>query len=57
MTLWDLILQIQIVQIDDYFPMKENEYWACIHSTEQECWMMILEKALAKVYGGYHKIP
>jgi hypothetical protein len=45
------------VIVDDQFPVLENGSWACTHgANNQEHWMMILEKAYAKLFGGYDKI-
>lgn len=45
------------VIIDDQFPVDNKENWVFGHSTDKtELWPLILEKAYAKLYGGYHMI-
>lgn len=42
---WDLMV------LDDNFPTKSGEY--CMAQTNNGIWLMVLEKALAKMYGNY----
>lgn len=42
--------------VDNYFPVTKEGKWACIHSDCGEKWMMVLEKAYAKLHGGYENI-
>lgn len=43
--------------IDDQFPVDTNGDWALCHSdTGKALWPMILEKAYAKLHGGFDKI-
>ncbi|EWS74185.1 calpain family cysteine protease (macronuclear) [Tetrahymena thermophila SB210] len=42
---WDLMV------LDDNFPTKNNQY--CMAQTNNGIWLMVLEKALAKMYGNY----
>jgi calpain, invertebrate len=43
--------------VDDQFPVDSNGEWALCHSnTGKAIWPMILEKAYAKMHGGYDKI-
>mgnify|MGYP003333859467 CR=1 FL=1 len=46
------------VIVDDQFPCLENGDWAGMHCSkgQSHLWMMVLEKAYAKLYGGYDKI-
>lgn len=41
--------------LDDYFPTSRRKILFC-HSASAELWAMLLEKAYAKVYGGYWNI-
>ena len=43
---------LRTIVIDDLFPAYRNE-WAFTHSKEEEIWVMVLEKAWAKVHGNY----
>ena len=40
--------------LDDNFPMKNEEY--CMAITNNGIWLMVLEKALAKMYGNYSSL-
>ena len=43
--------------IDDKFPVDKDGEWVMGHSCEKdELWPLILEKAYAKLYGGYYSI-
>ena len=48
------------VVIDDYFPFfedPEKDCWAFARGTsETEIWVLLIEKAYAKVYGSYERI-
>ncbi len=44
------------VIVDDQFPVKEDGTWACMSGNGKDHWMMVLEKAYAKLFGGYDKI-
>lgn len=45
------------VIIDDKFPVDMNGNWVFGHSADKdELWPNILEKAYAKLYGGYYAI-
>ena len=46
------------VVVDDYFPYsEENEQWAFSRpSFKSEIWVLILEKAWAKIFGNYERI-
>jgi len=45
------------VVVDDLFPFDPyKEQWAFSRTNQNELWVLILEKAWAKVYGGYHRI-
>ena len=44
------------VIVDDYFPICKDGSWAGVHSTSNDHWMMVVEKAYAKLFGGYDKI-
>ena len=47
----------QIVIVDDYLPAFKNSKKPCYaKTTEKEIWVMLLEKAWAKVNGGYANI-
>ena len=47
----------QIVIIDDYFPVYKKNKWPCFAQPHgKELWVMLLEKAWAKVNGGYVNI-
>lgn len=48
----------EIVVVDDYFPWcNHKDNWAFSRSSQdQEIWVLILEKAWAKVYGSYQRI-
>ena len=49
--------QWQIVIVDDHFPYNTNlGRFAFAHSTNHTIWLMLLEKAWAKVNGGYSNI-
>ena len=45
--------------IDDYFPVnRQGAYVFTVpNKSQNEIWAMLLEKAYAKAYGGYYKIP
>jgi len=45
------------VTIDDQFPYDPYlENWAFSSSKKCEIWILILEKAWAKVFGSYHRV-
>ena len=45
------------VTVDDYFPFcPSKDDWAFSKSVDQEIWVLILEKAWAKVHGSYQRI-
>ena len=47
----------QIVIVDDYFPVYKKNKWPCFSQPHgKELWVMLLEKAWAKVNGGYVNI-
>ena len=48
----------EVVVVDDYFPWcSHKDNWAFSRSSaDQEIWVLILEKAWAKVYGSYQRI-
>lgn len=49
--------QWQIVIIDDYFPCYKNSKWPIFSKPHNnELWVMLLEKAWAKINGGYINI-
>ena len=44
------------VVVDDQFPYDPyKEQWAFARSKQNELWVLILEKAWAKVHGSYHR--
>lgn len=43
------------IYLDDYFPTRRKKIVFC-HSSSAELWAILLEKAYAKVYGGYWNI-
>lgn len=45
----------KIVVVDDYFPYcNHKDEWAFSRSSaEKEIWVLLLEKAWAKIYGSY----
>lgn len=45
----------EVVYLDDHFPVLGNKIAFC-HTKSAEIWSMLLEKAYAKVYGGYWNI-
>lgn len=45
----------QVVFLDDYFPVLGNKIAFC-HTKSAEIWSMLLEKAYAKINGGYWNI-
>lgn len=45
----------QVIYIDDYYPVIGNKIAFC-HTKSAEIWSMMLEKAYAKVFGGYWSI-
>lgn len=45
----------QEILLDDYFPCYDNKP-AFSNSVGEELWVLLLEKAYAKVFGGYDKI-
>lgn len=45
----------KLINPDDYFPTNARKITFC-HSQTAEIWAMLLEKAYAKVYGGYWNI-
>ena len=45
------------VIVDDYFPVNSEDHWAFAQTVSgTELWPMLLEKAYAKLNGGYHNI-
>jgi len=46
----------QIVIVDDYFPMAKETEFVGVKPSGNEIWVMLLEKAWAKVNGGYNYI-
>jgi len=44
------------VIVDDYFPCYPNGKPIFSKSNDNQLWLLLLEKALAKVYGGYMKL-
>ena len=47
----------QIVFVDDYFPVYKKNKWPCFAQPNgKEIWVMLLEKAWAKINGGYVNI-
>ena len=50
------------VIVDDFIPIygdhneKTQFFFSCPNPVEKEIWFCLLEKALAKVYGGYHRL-
>ena len=47
----------QIVIVDDYFPVYKKNKWPCFAQPNgKEIWVMLLEKAWAKINGGYVNI-
>lgn len=48
----------QKIIIDDYFPMKNGKFrFAKINPKSSAIWPLLIEKAYAKCYGGYGRIP
>jgi len=46
--------QKTIVVVDDRFPYDEERgNWAMTRTSQNEIWVMVLEKAWAKVFGSY----
>ena len=47
--------EVQEVVVDDYFPYNEkSKKWAFSRgTTDMEIWVLLLEKAWAKVFGSY----
>ena len=49
--------QMREVVVDDQFPYDPyKEQWAFSRTSENEIWVLLLEKAWAKVYGSYQRI-
>ncbi len=48
----------EIVVVDDYFPWNSHrDNWAFSRSNnDQEIWVLLLEKAWAKIHGSYQRI-
>ena len=48
----------KVIVVDDYFPYNESsKNWAMSKSSsESEIWVMLLEKAWAKIFGSYMRI-
>lgn len=46
----------EAVVLDDYFPCRNNKVPAFSKSNGKELWVLLLEKAYAKLHGGYDKI-
>eukprot|EP00347_Sterkiella_histriomuscorum_P024013 403332608 len=48
----------QVIVVDDYFPFNERKNdWAFSRSSqEKELWVLLLEKAWAKIHGSYQRI-
>ena len=50
----------QEIKLDCYFPVittqKIKKFFLCQPTKKREIWPMILQKAFAKAYGGYHRI-
>ena len=45
------------VVVDDRFPFdKFKEQWAFSRTTQNELWVLVLEKVWAKIYGSYQRI-
>ena len=44
------------IVVDDYLPTVEGQLIYCRSSQENEFWPALLEKAYAKLYGGYKAI-
>ena len=45
----------KLIDLDDYFPTVEGKLFFC-HTKSAEIWCMLLEKAYAKMFGGYWNI-
>ena len=50
--------ELRVVVVDDYFPYCPHKSdWAFSRSdSEKEIWVMLLEKAWAKIFGSYQRI-
>ena len=45
------------IVVDDYFPFDpEKNDWAFSKSIGKEIWVLVLEKAWAKIFGSYQRI-
>ncbi|KAL5267544.1 hypothetical protein ACHWQZ_G004545 [Mnemiopsis leidyi] len=44
------------VLVDDYFPCSPNKKLTFAQSDRKQLWVPIIEKAVAKLYGGYHNL-
>ena len=55
LQLYDCGLRRTIV-IDDYFPCYPNSGPICSRGHNNELWILLIEKAFAKMYGSYHSI-
>jgi len=43
--------------VDDFFPFcQHKDEWAFSRSVEKEIWVLLLEKAWAKIHGSYQRI-
>ena len=46
----------QYVRLDDYFPCKPNGSTIYARAKGSELWVLLLEKAFAKLCGGYDRL-
>lgn len=53
--MYDMGLPISIV-VDDFLPINENQYTLAKDGSHKVAWPMLIEKAFAKLYGGYNAI-
>jgi calpain-15 len=45
------------VVVDDYFPFcNHKDQWAFSRANSNELWVLLLEKAWAKIFGSYQRI-